>query len=154
MAGADNDQSSDDNRWAKVIKRFEYVIVIALMILLMFIVVITTLEFGWMLWKDVTSPGAMLLDTEETFELFGFFLIILIGVELLTTLKGYVRHGAVHVEVVLEVALIAMAQKLIVLDTKRATGLTLLGLAALVIALAAAFRWVGAWRQRTGGSSG
>jgi uncharacterized membrane protein (DUF373 family) len=72
------------------------------------------------------------------FELFGFSLLILIGVELITTSNVYLRKGAVHVAVVLEVALIAMAQKVIVLDSARAGGLSLVGLAALILTLAGA----------------
>jgi uncharacterized membrane protein (DUF373 family) len=86
-------------------------------------------------------------------ELFGFFLLVLIGVELLTTLKVHVTDGVVHVEVVLEVALIAVAQKVIVLDATRVDALSLLALAALVLTLAAAFWWVRIARSRGSSSS-
>jgi hypothetical protein len=39
---------------------------------------------------------------------------VLIGVELLETLKAYVGKDVIHVRVVLEVALIAMARKVII----------------------------------------
>ena len=55
-------------------------------------------------------------------------------------------EGVVHVEVVLEVALIAIAQKIIIFNTSRATGLSVVGLAALVLALAASF-----WLVRAAG---
>ena len=93
---------------------------------------------------DILEPRV-----EEMFELFGFFLLVLIGMELLTTLRAYVYERVIHAEVVLEVALIAIAQKVIVLDTSRASWATLLGLAALVLALAAAI-----WAVRFVRSSG
>lgn len=72
--------------------------------------------------------------------LFGFFLLVLVGLELLTTMKSYLADRVIHVEVVLEVSLIAVAQKIIILDTK-SEGTNLLGLAGLVMALALAF-WI------------
>ena len=78
------------------------------------------------------------------FELFGFFLLVLIGMELLATLRSYIYERVVHVEVVLEVAVIAVAQRVNILNTTRASGPTLLGLAGLLLALAAAI-----WAVRT-----
>ena len=144
-------KSRGEIRWARLIRDFERIVILGLTGLLMIVITVTTVELGWLLIRDLSSTGVLLLDVEELFELFGFFLLVLIGVELLTTLKAYIREGAIHMEVVLEVALIAVAQKIIVLDTSRADGLSLLGLAAMVLALAAAFWWVRAARSRTSG---
>lgn len=38
-------------------------------------------------------------------------MLVLIGVEVLETLKAYLKKDVIHVRVVLEVALIAMARK-------------------------------------------
>jgi uncharacterized membrane protein (DUF373 family) len=80
-----------------------------------------------------------LLEIDELLEIFGFFLLILIGVELLETIKAYLETNIIHVEVVLEVALIAIARKVIILDLKLYSELTLLGIAALIITLAGAY---------------
>jgi uncharacterized membrane protein (DUF373 family) len=45
----------------------------------------------------------------------------------------------IHVRVVLEVALIAMARKVIIEEPNNVPGLTLFGIAALILALGAAF---------------
>ncbi len=137
--------------WARSLSSgFERVIVLTLMCLLMIVVIVSTVELGWLLFKDLSSVGTLLLDPEEMFELFGFFLLVLIGVELLTTLKYYLSEGVIHVEVVLEVGLIALAQKVLILDTSRATAMYLFGLASLILALAAAFWWVRTARGRAG----
>lgn len=127
------------NRFIRIFRAFELVVVLLLMGLLMVIVAISALELGWLLLKDLSEIRELVLDVEEMFDLFGFFLLVLIGLELFTSLKSYIREGVVQVEVVLEVALIAIAQKIIILDTSRATGSALLGQAGLVLALAAAF---------------
>jgi uncharacterized membrane protein (DUF373 family) len=134
--------------WERALGRFERVIIFTLMALLMVIVAISTVELAWVLVRDLSSVGQMLFDVEEMFEVFGLFLLVLIGVELLLSLKTYVSAGIVHVEVVLEVALIAVAQKIIVLDVHRAEALSLISLAAMVVALAIAYWLMRAARLR------
>jgi hypothetical protein len=69
-----------------------------------------------------------LLDITELLDLFGLFLLVLIGVELLDTLKAYIKDNVVHVEVVLTVAMIAIARKVIILDVKELPSMTLFGI--------------------------
>jgi Ca2+-transporting ATPase len=66
----------------------------------------------------------------------GFFLLIIIGLELLESIKTYLQRTLIQVEIVLEIALIAIARKLIVLDVSKYGAPVLLGLAALILALA------------------
>jgi uncharacterized membrane protein (DUF373 family) len=138
------------DRWARMFKMVELVVVLFLMALLIVVVAISAVELAWLLFRDLSSVRVLVLDAEEMFELFGFFLFVLIGLELFTALKSHVLGGVFQVEVVLEVALIAIAQKLIILDTSRSTGTSLLGLAALVLALAGAFWLVHVARARRG----
>lgn len=49
------------------------------------------------------------------------------------------RKDVIHVRIVLEVALIAMARKVIILEADSVTSSTLLGIAALILALGIAF---------------
>src|SRR5512133_188487 len=105
-------------RVVAITKGFERVIAFVLLLLLMIVVTLATAELGKLLYKDLFVSRETLLDVEHMFELFGGFLLIFVGLELLTSLKAYVRHGAVHVEVVLEVALVALAQKVIVLNPR------------------------------------
>jgi len=128
-------------RIVSFVKAFERVIVFVLLVLLMAVVTLVTVELAALLYKDVVVMREQLLNVEQTLELFGSFLLVLVGLELLTTLKDYVRDGTVHVEVVLEVALVALAQQVILLNPK-SSPLTQLGLAALVLSLAGAFSWV------------
>jgi uncharacterized membrane protein (DUF373 family) len=126
----------------RILKSFEHTVVLLLMVFLMVVVALTTLELGWLVVRDVSSVnGLLLLDVDEMFELFGFFLLVLIGMELLVTLKAFLYDKVIHVEVVLEVSLIAAAQKIIIMNTSQIGAANLLSLAVLVLALAAAF-WV------------
>ena len=108
--------------------------------MMMLVVALATLDLGWIITKDILTPPILLLDLDELLEIFGFFLLILIGVELLETIKAYLRdNNIIHVEIVLEVAVIAVARKVIVLDLSKYDGLTVLAIAALIIALTTAF---------------
>jgi hypothetical protein len=87
---------------------------------------------------DLEAPG-FLIPVQGLLDIFSFFLLILIGVELLETLKAYVKKDVIHVRLVIEVALIAMARKVIVLEPDHVAGPILFGMAALILALSVAF---------------
>jgi len=120
------------------LKKFERMIVHFLIAMMILTVLLTTIELGWIIIKDIITPPIILLEIEELLEIFGFFLLVLIGVELLETIKAYLIEKVVHVEVVIEVALIAIARKVIILDLEKYEDLTLIGIAALISAIAIA----------------
>ena len=49
---------------------------------------------------ELMKPPVSLLNIEEMLEVFGFFLMVLIGVELLESIKAYLQEERVHAEVV------------------------------------------------------
>jgi uncharacterized membrane protein (DUF373 family) len=103
------------------------------------VVLLATVELGWILGKDVLTPPLFLLEIEELLELFGQFLLVLIGIELLHTVKVYIESREIHLEAMLAVALIAVARKIIVLEPKELPEGTLLGVAAMVLALTSGY---------------
>jgi len=102
------------------------------------VVLLATIELGWIIIKDVITPPVFLLEIDELLDIFGLFLLVLIGVELLETIKAYLKENVVHFDVVLTVAMIAITRKVITLDVKDLPALTLVGIAAIIVALAAA----------------
>ena len=124
-----------------VLKKFEKVVLVALVFMMSVVVFLSTLELGWILIRDIVTPPVVLLDIDELLDVFGFFLLVLIGIELLETIKTYFVEHVIHAEVVIEVAMIAIARKVIILDVKELPSLTLLGIAAIIITLAVAY-WV------------
>jgi len=128
-----------DNKLGRVIRLFERTVVVSLVVMMMLVLALATLELGWIIVKDIITPPVLLLEVDELLEVFGFFLLILIGVELLETIKAYLKDNVIHVEIVFEVALIAVARKVIVLDLSKYDGFTVLSIATLIIALAGAF---------------
>ena len=121
------------------LRTFEHTIIRALIIMMVVVVFLATAELAYIIIKDIISPPMFLLEIEELLEIFGFFLLILIGVELLETIKAYMQDQVVHSEIVLEVALIAIARKVIILDFKAYDSVTILGIAALIITISVAY---------------
>jgi len=123
----------------RLLKKFEHYILDALILMLAFVILVSTIELGWIIIKDLIQPPKYFLEIADLKEIFGFFLMVLIGIELLETMKAYVLEKVVHVEIILGVALIAIARKVIILDFEKYDGITIIGTAALIAAVAAAF---------------
>lgn len=121
------------------LKKFERFVIMGLIGMMVIVVILSTIELCWIIIKDIVSQPVFLLEIDELMEIFGFFLLILIGIELLETIKAYLIQGVVHVEIVLEVALIAIARKIIILDIAKYDGLKLLSLAALILTVSIGF---------------
>lgn len=119
----------------------ERIVVIGLMLLMLIVVLIATFELGALLFQELLDPmsGGLMLDINELMTLFGFFFLILIGIELLETIRVYLEEDTVHAEVVLLAALIAAARKVIVLDLKVLEPGAIIGLAAIIFALAGGY---------------
>ena len=120
----------------KMFKIFEKVIVVVLIGLMMLAVLVSTVELAVILFQQLMKPPVFLLSITEMLEVFGFFLMVLIGLELLETIRAYLQEDRVHAEVVLLVALVAVSRKVIILKYKELTPEMLYGMSALILALA------------------
>lgn len=121
----------------KYLEKIERGIVLSLLVMMVAVVFLSTVDLGWLIVKDIITPPLFLLDVNELLDVFGMFLLVLIGVELLETVKMYLSKKTVHVEVVFTVAMIAIARKVIILDVKELSSLTLMGIGVIIIALSA-----------------
>jgi uncharacterized membrane protein (DUF373 family) len=124
------------------LKKFEHGVIVSLIIMMVLVVLISTIELAYIIVKDIFSPPLFWLEIEDLLDIFGFFLLILIGVELLETIKAYLAEKVVHSEIVLEVALIAITRKVIILDVKEYSGLSIIGIALLIVSIAIAYSFL------------
>jgi uncharacterized membrane protein (DUF373 family) len=122
-----------------LITRVQAFTVAAMMVLLMIVILLSTLHLGFLIAQEMWKPPRFLIPVQGLLEVFGYFLLVLIGVELLETLKVYVKKDVIHVRVVIEMALIAMARKAITEEPHSVSSMTLFGIAALILALGVAF---------------
>jgi uncharacterized membrane protein (DUF373 family) len=133
-----------------MLKKFEKIIIGSLIFMMVLVVLISTVELAVLIVKDIIDPPRYWLGIDQLFEVFGFFLMLLIGVELLETIKAYLHENVVHSEIVLEVALIAISRKVITLNVKAYEPLALLGIAALIVAIGLAYFFIKKCRSNIG----
>ena len=121
---------------------FEHFIVLILLGLLMAVVLYATI--GLVVFIALTM--AEKLHTREVtitlpllHDVFAGFLMLLIGLELMKTIVMYLEEHVIHVEVVLSVAMIAIARHAIDVDYKLVPPLTMIGMGSIIIALAVGY---------------
>lgn len=122
-----------------VLEKLQKFTALVLAAMLVVVVVLSTVHLGVLIAGEIWKKPRFIIEVQDLLEIFGSALLVLIGVELLETLRAYFKKDVIQVRVVLEVALIAMARKVIVLEPNHETSSTLLGMAALILALGVAF---------------
>ncbi len=119
-----------------ILKKFEKGLIQLLMGLMAIVLVLGTLDLAWFVLQNIITPPYVLFDVNLLLDVFGMFMLVLIGIELLETImKTYITQGPPHYETVLSVAIIAIARKVIILDVKKVDSLSLIGIAAIILAL-------------------
>jgi len=136
----------------KFLNNFERIIVFALLGMMMLVVFLSVMELAVILVEQmIKPPRVILLNINELLNIFGFFLIVLIGLELVETLKVYIVDEKVHVEIVFLVAIIAITRKVIILDVKHMEPLNLIGIACIILALSIGYfvlkKALGPWKK-------
>jgi uncharacterized membrane protein (DUF373 family) len=127
----------------EIVNKFEKVIYAVLMALLMLVLATSLIDLVWLLYQSLIVSTPYLLETHELITVLGAFLLVLIGVELLDTIKAYFQENTIHVEIVVLLAIIAVARKVILLDPTGMNGfefgVELMGIGVIVISLAAGY---------------
>ncbi len=113
----------------------EKIIIKSLIILMSILLIAATIELVYQTIITLIFGEGFLISVEGLMDLFGIFLLVLIGIELLDTIKVYFKRNVVHVEVVVLVAIIAIARKVIVLDFSEYSGLEIIGIGVIIITL-------------------
>lgn len=120
----------------EALNKYKQVVIRALMVMMAIVLGLATIDLGWLIMRDIMEPPILILSVAQLLEIFGLFMLVIIGIELLETImKTYMTPGRAHYEVVLTVAIIAIARKVIILDVKELDAWSLIGIACIVISL-------------------
>lgn len=122
-----------------IIRKFETRVSYVLMVMMGIVILLALLDVGWLIVKDVLTPPVLILDTHEILDLFGMFLLVLIGLELLETIYSFHETRIIRAEIIIIVAMIALARKIIILDDTKLSSLNFLEIGVLVFGLAGAY---------------
>ncbi|HEY0747076.1 MAG TPA: phosphate-starvation-inducible PsiE family protein [Steroidobacteraceae bacterium] len=123
----------------KWVEKFESAINWLVLLMMAVVVVMLTVSFAIDLARNVSVFLVGSMANEQIFQIFGDLLLILIGLELIHTVKVYQQDHTVHVDVILSVALVAVARKVIAVNLKEYPANAIIGLAVLIIALAGGY---------------
>lgn len=122
-----------------ILKKFERFVTGVLLVLLALVIILALVELGWLLVKDVLKPPVFILEVDDLLDIFGVFLLVLIGLELVETIKQYYIDGRIELKVIFAVALTALGRKIIILEPEKFEGMTLIGLGVIIFALVAGY---------------
>jgi uncharacterized membrane protein (DUF373 family) len=122
-------------------EKFEIFAIATAQILLIFVIGVIVVELAWLL---ITQTWDRIRDIDSAADLqrtgqgaFGGVLLILLGLELLESLRTYFTEHRVRLELILVAATIAVGRHVILIDLEHAGGMQLVGVSALVLALTA-----------------
>jgi uncharacterized membrane protein (DUF373 family) len=132
-------ESLIDSRVGHYISRFEYWVIRAVQVLMGVTILATLVMLVWLLVVEglgrLASTGSVPELQPLVLRAFGGVMLVLLGLELMESLKTFAVVHQVRLEMILVVATIAASRHVILLDFEHASGLSLIGASALVIAL-------------------
>ena len=121
---------------------YEYVekyIAIALLGLMAIVVASATLEVAYEIVSNIFKPPGFFIGVNDLFDVFGLFLMVLIGLELMTSIHFYIKDNNIHAELILLVAMTAITRKVVILDASATEPMMLFGIGFVIIALAVGY---------------
>jgi len=130
-----------NERAAGFVKR---AIAFVLLWLMLGVALVATIELvlaltGFAVNARLENQSFSLIQDHELLKVLALFLDVLIVLELADTIQLYIKEHRVNTELVLLVALVALARKVIILELGAYEPLALIGLASLIIASAGAY---------------
>ena len=90
-------------------------------------------------YHRIISPPFLLIDITLLFESFNLVLINAVGYELVKSLSIIISSDVIPTRLIIQIAIIAVANKIITLDLKNVKTEMLYGMASILIGLGAAF---------------
>lgn len=85
-------------------------------------------------WEIVNSPTNF-FNIDDLIGILGSFLAVLIAIEIFLNIIFYLKEDEIHVPLVVATALTAISRKVIIFDYSKVAPLSLLGIAAIILAL-------------------
>ena len=122
-----------------LLEKYERCIYLILTLLLAATIAFAVVELVYTIFLALSVDTPYLLENNELLAVFGFFLLVLIGIELLGTVKAYIKDNVIHVEIVIVLAIIAIARKVILLDLNSTNNFEMIGIGIVIFALCSGY---------------
>lgn len=122
-----------------IFHKTEKIIAIVLLVLMGVVVASGTVEVAYEIVTSLIDPPGFFLGVSELFDVFGLFLMVLIGLELMTSIHMYLDDHRIHAEMMFLVALTAVTRKIVIMDSTVMDPMLIFSIGFLVIALASGY---------------
>lgn len=119
----------------KILKYFERAVIWCLVIMLAVVIFFSLLQVAFGLVGTLFFHPETLFDVDDLFSMLSSIFMVLIAMELFETVKMYIQKKGIYVELIIDVAIIALARKIIIFDYSPNNISILYGVAAAMIAL-------------------
>ncbi|WP_445635117.1 Phosphate-starvation-inducible E-like protein [Nostoc sp. DSM 114161] len=130
--------TTKDQNFMHMIENVEVLVSKVLSLLMVVVILVAIGDLGFFLYKELfTIPYGKFNTT--LYKIFGLFLNILIALEILENITGYLRKHVIQVELVIVTSLIAVARKIIILDLEKVPGIDIIGLGIAILALSISY---------------
>ena len=128
-----------DEQFLKFLHLVEKLVSKTLSVALLIVIAVALFDLIYLLFKDILSSDPAGFYNQSIIKLFGFFLNILIALELLENITAYLKKNIIHVELVIVTALIAVSRKIIIFDFKSQSNEDLIAISAGILALSVSY---------------
>ena len=123
------------NMLKKILKYIEVALISGILLVISLTLILAFVDIVYEIMQKVMRSPRFIIEASGLMDLFSLLLVLLIGLELLETVKAYLKDDIVHVEFIILVAIIAIARKVIVWDFNKYSVEELLSLAAMTVGL-------------------
>lgn len=132
--------TSSDESFLKFLKKIETLVSKLLSLAMIVVIFVSVVDLCLMLARELLTPPIAFFNT-SLIAIFGLFLNVLIALEVLENITAYLKKHVVQLELVIITSLTAVARKIIIFDSKGASGFELIGLGTAIFALAISY-WI------------
>jgi uncharacterized membrane protein (DUF373 family) len=127
-----------DENFTHIVENIEVIVAKLLSICMLFVIAVAIFDLINFTFKELfLSEYDGFYKT--LFKVFGLFLNVLIALEILENITGYLKKHVLQVELVIVTSLIAVARKIIILDLDKVEGIDIIGLGLAVLALSISY---------------
>ena len=140
-----------DDVFLEVLHFFERLIAKILSASLIVVIFVSIVDLIKYLYSDLFGQHPIGFFGTTLIEVFGLFLNILIAMELLENISGYLKRNVIQVELVIVTSIIAVARKIIIFDFNKYSEMQLGALVVATLGLSASYwllKQVGNSRER------
>ncbi|MBF2065665.1 MAG: phosphate-starvation-inducible PsiE family protein [Calothrix sp. C42_A2020_038] len=127
-----------DENFMHIIENIEVIVAKVLSICMLVVIAVAIADLMTFIFRELLSPkyGGFY---KTLFQVFGLFLNVLIALEILENITGYLKKHVLQVELVIVTSLIAVARKIIILDLDKVKGLDIIGLGLAILSLSISY---------------